>query len=76
MYGTDFDEDLKLKALCSCPHTLADVTMMIHVLGAKLNGSGFLRLNESKLDHLGVSIGFQLIVMDIIMDLVCAAGCC
>ena len=39
------------------------------IAGAKVNGRGFLSLNESKLEKLKVSYGFQLAVLDVIDEL-------
>ena len=52
-------------------------SIMLHghtliVLDAKINGCGFLSLNESRLERFGVSFGFLLPLMNIIEDLVCS----
>ena len=41
------------------------------IIGAKINGHGFLSLNESRLEHFGVSFGFQIPCVHIIEELVC-----
>ena len=41
------------------------------IVGAKVNGRAFLKLNESRLEKLNVSLGFQLAVLDVIDELVC-----
>ena len=40
-------------------------------LGARINGFALLSLNESRLERLEVSMGFQFTLMSIIEDLVC-----
>jgi hypothetical protein len=46
------------------------ITMPFIVVGARISGSGFLHLTESRLEQFGVSIGFLLPLMNIIGDLV------
>ena len=41
------------------------------IVGAKVNGRAFLRLNESFLKEHNVSFGFRLLVLDVINELVC-----
>ena len=41
------------------------------IIGAKINGHGFLSLNESRLERFGVSFGFQMPCLHIIEELVC-----
>ena len=47
------------------------VFMIIIIIDARINGYGFLSLNESRLERLGVSFGFQISLMNIIEGLVC-----
>ena len=42
------------------------------VVGARVNGNGFLSLDEGRLERLGVSLGFLLPLVGIIQDLVCS----
>ena len=46
------------------------VLMIIIIIDARINGYGFLSLNESRLERFGVSFGFQIPLMNIIEDLV------
>ena len=40
------------------------------ILDARINGAVFRSLNESRLERSGVSLGFQLSIMNIIQELV------
>ena len=39
-------------------------------LEAKINGHTFMNLNETKLEHLMVSVGFSMLIPDVIEELV------
>ena len=41
------------------------------LLDARINGDVFLRLNETRLERSGVSLGFQVTLLNIIESLVC-----
>ena len=41
-------------------------------IDAKVNGRAFLRLNENTMKRLSVSIGFELLLLSIIDELVCS----
>ena len=43
---------------------------IVVIAGARVNGSGFLSLDEGRLERLGVSLGFLLPLVNIIQDLV------
>ena len=53
---------------------LGSITLNLHnmhsLLDARINGNVFLSLNESRLKQSGVSLGFQLAIMNIIEDMV------
>ena len=40
-------------------------------LGARINGFALLNLNENRIERLGVSMGFQFTLLNIIENLVC-----
>ena len=44
--------------------------IIVVIVGARVNGSGFLSLDEGRLERLGVSLGFLLPLVNIIQDLV------
>ena len=43
----------------------------VNIIDAKINGHAFLRLDERTLERFGVTLGFQLSLIDIIEGLVC-----
>ena len=51
--------------------TIILLILNIIIIDARINGYGFLSLNESRLERFGVSFGFLLPLMNIIEDLVC-----
>ena len=51
-------------------HKTSMLSLNIIIVDAKISGSGFLSLNEDRLERLGVSLGFLLPLVNIIQDLV------
>ena len=50
--------------------------MQYSTLGARINGFALLTLSESRLERLGMSIGFHVILMSIIENLICDIHVC